>query len=204
MTRHESLRQPQNPRVMRDRLLELEVENARLRSEIEFLRGNPMITKGIKGESLVARWVASRQARRGAGHDVESPRTGLRFEVKYSSLLDGIAGRPLKRWAWTKIFGELGRKSYDHLLLVGDADPRFMAHYADPSSPYVLFDLPYEAAVDIAGGVKPGRSGLIHLTTNPLSVRSSRAIALFRQFQVSVPELQYRYGSFEALEQNGI
>lgn len=199
MASHKNLRQQQH---LEERILKLEEENKRLHGEIKFLRNNPTIAKGMKGESLVAKWLKSRPARKGAGHDLESSKNNLRFEVKYSSLLDGIVGRPLKRWVWTKLFGELGRKSYDRLLLVGDADPRFLAHYADPSSPYVLFDLPYSVVVEMAGGVKPGRYGLIHLTTNPLSVRSPRSIALFRQFQVSVPELQYRYGNLEVLGEN--
>jgi hypothetical protein len=182
---------------IRARLQRLEVENERLQKEVDFLRGNPMIAKGMRGETLVANWVSSQRSRRGAGHDIKSIRTGLRFEVKYSSLLDVIAGRPLKRWAWTKLFGELGRKEYEHLLLVGDADPRFAAHYADPESPYVLFDVPYDLAIKFTGGVKLGRSGAIQLTTNPLTVKSSRALALFHDCQTSVSELRRRYGDLE-------
>lgn len=183
----------------RTRIQMLEVENARLRREVEFLRGNPTIAKGLKGESLVAKLVSARRSRQGSGHDLESPASELLFEVKYSSLLSTIAGRPIRRWVWTKLFGELGRKQYNRLLLVGDADPRFASSYLDPTCPYVLFDLPYEAAVEIAGGVKPGRSGAIHLTTNPLTVKSKRAQILFRDYQLSVLELKRRYASLEAI-----
>lgn len=193
-----------NARETRAIIRMLEKENARLRSEVEFLRANPRIAKGLKGESLIAKLVSARHSKRGAGHDLESTEGELLFEVKYSSLLCTISGRPIRRWAWTKIFGELGRKRYNRLLLIGDTDPRFAASYIDPTSPYVLFDLPYEAAVDIAGGVKPGRSGAIHLTTNPLTVKSSSSLALFREYQVSVSELRGRYAGLDEISSSDI
>ena len=194
-----SFPEPRNAREARAVIRALEAENAHLYSEVAFLRGNLTIAKGLKGESLIARLVSARRSRRGAGHDLESSEGELLFEVKYSSLLSSISGRPIRRWVWTKIFGELGRKRYNRLLLVGDTDPRFASSYADPVSPYVLFDLPYEAVVDIAGGVKPGRSGSIHLTTNPLTVKSLRARTLFLEYQVSVSELKNRYANLEAI-----
>lgn len=177
----------------------LEAENARLRNEIEFLRGNPTIAKGLKGETLIAKLITARLSKRGASHDLESSKGEILFEVKYSSLLSTIPGRPIRRWVWTKLFGELGRKQYDRLLLVGDADPRFASSYMDPTSSYVLFDLPYNAVVDITGGVKQGRSGSIQLTSNPLTVKASRAKSLFRDYQVSLAELKRRYAYLEAL-----
>lgn len=199
MTLHEQIREPRNAREAREIIGALEAENARLRNEVEFLRGNPTLAKGMKGESLVARLVSARLSRRGASHDLESSTGEFFLEVKYSSLLNIISGRPIRRWVWTKLFGELGRKKYDRLLLVGDADPRHCSSYSDPSSPYVLFDLPYEAAVELAGGVKPGRYSSIHLTTNPLTVKSERATALFQTYQVSVSELKRRYASLETI-----
>jgi len=200
MSNEKEFRSQAGVRGVRARLQRLEAENVQLQKEVEFLRGNPMIAKGMRGEALVANWVSSQRSRRGAGHDIKSMRTGLRFEVKYSSLLDVIAGRPLKRWAWTKLFGELGKKEYEHLLLVGDVDPRFAAHYADPESPYVLFDVPYDMAIKLAGGVKFGRSGAIQLTTNPLTVKSVRALALFQDCQITVSEFRRRYGDLEGAQ----
>ncbi len=199
MARHSSTQGPRNVRGAFALIRELEEENARLRDELEFLRGHPTIAKGLRGESLIARLVSARRSKRGAGHDLELSESELCFEVKYSSLLSTIAGRPIRRWVWTKIFGELGRKQYHRLLLIGDADPRFSAFYADPTSPYVIFDLSYEAAINIAGGIKPGRSGAIQLTTNPLTVKSPRALALFREYQVSPSEFKHRYASIETI-----
>src|ERR1035441_7881495 len=171
----------------------LRAENRRLRAEVEFLRSNPSVARGLKGESLVANLISAKPTKRGASHDLESDGGRVRFEVKSSGLLNHMSGRPLKRWVWTKLFGELGQKSYDRLLLVGDTDARYRAAYADPRSPYVLFDLPYADAVKLAGGVKPGRSSRIDLTTNPTSVRSFRSSALFKYFQVTTAEFQRRY-----------
>lgn len=194
-----SISEPEHAQEAIERIQMLEAENAHLRREVEFLRGNPTIAKGLKGESLVAKLVSAHRSRQGAAHDLELSTSKLLFEVKYSSLLSTVAGRPIRRWVWTKIFGELGRKKYNRLLLVGDADPRFASSYIDPTSPYILFDLPYDAAVEIAGGVRPGRSGNIHLTTNPHTVKSKRAQSLFRDYQISALELKCRYAILEAI-----
>lgn len=175
------------------RLTALEEENARLRREVEFLRGHPTIARGLKGESLIAGLASARFARKGSGHDLEQSGSGLLFEVKYSSLLRVAGDRPVRRWAWTKFFGERSTKQYDRLLLVGEADSRYMEHYADPSSPYVLFDLPYAAAVELAGVAKPGRAGGIHLASNPVTARSPRASEMFCEFQVTTAEIRRRY-----------
>lgn len=198
MTRRRTTHNVGNNGDLFARLGKLEAENLRLRKEVEFLRRNPTIAKGLTGESLIAKLVSGQPAPKGASHDLASGESGLLFEVKYSSLLNTINGRPYKRWVWTKLFGELGKKSYDRLLLVGDTDPRFAAHYADPTSPYVIFDLPYDAAIEITGGLKMGRSSCIHLTTNPTTVRSQRAVALFCDYQVSASDLHNRYASIQA------
>lgn len=183
---------------MRNQELLLEVdrlrkENALLSAELEFLRANPVIAKGLKGETLVAKILSAHMAHRGAGHDIVASNGELCIEVKYSSLLNAIGGRPIKRWVWTKLFGELGKKNYDRLFLIGDADPRFVDRYADPHSPYVIFDIPYPDVVAMTDGVHSGRSGQIQLTTNPDSVKSTRSQALFRHYQVPIAGLQYRY-----------
>jgi hypothetical protein len=181
------------PRSLRAQVEELLLENHRLRMELGFLRENPAIAKGLKGESLIASLLSLKHSRRGAGHDPQSRTGKVLFEIKYSSLLRAIGDRPIRRWVWTKLFGELGRKKYHRLLLIGDADPRFQPHYLDPNSPYVMFDLPYKHVVELAGGVRHGRAGQFQLTTNPRSVLSSRAQALFQVFQVSSAILKDRY-----------
>ena len=173
----------------------LSLENVQLRREIEFLRGNPSIARGMKGETLIVELLAANFAKPGSGHDIVATDNQLLIEVKYSSLLKAIGELPIRRWAWTKLFGELGKKRYDRLLLLGDSDPRFAYQYLAPESPYVIFDIPYDEAVSMVGGVRPGRLSRLHLTTNPSTVKSSRAKALFQHYQVSPAELRYRYPS---------
>lgn len=172
----------------------LEVENTQLRNEVNFLREHPTLAKGIQGESLIAQLISANISHRGASHDLVSIHSELLFEVKYSSLLHVNTGYSTRRWVWTKLFGELGYKQYHRLLLVGEADPRFSSFYTNPLSPYVFFDLPYNIAINMSGGIKPGRSSAIHLTTNPHTVKSKRSRILFQDYQVSASELQYRYG----------
>ncbi|TNC95490.1 MAG: hypothetical protein FD121_1400 [Gallionellaceae bacterium] len=188
-----------NPRELRIKLEQMESENLQLRNEVAFLRSNPTIAKGMKGESLIAKLTKAKRSKNGAGHDLESYAGQLLFEVKYSSLLSNIKNRPIRTWVWTKVFGELGRKRYHRLLLIGDVDPRFSASYADPASPYVIFDLSYEEATEIVGGIKAGRLGRIQLTTNPLTVRSKNAVSLFYDYQISIEELRNRYPYFETI-----
>jgi hypothetical protein len=176
---------------------DLELENTRLRAEVEFLKSNPTVAKGLKGESLIANLIHARISKRGAGHDLESHKGSVLFEVKYSSLLKGP--RNVKRWVWSKLYGERGNKKYNRLLLVGDVDPRFAHKYADPESPYIFFDLAYQDVIRFTRGIRPGRQSRMELTTNPNSVISSRASALFESFQVHPDELSYRYPDLKPL-----
>jgi hypothetical protein len=178
------------------------MENEHLRAEVCFLRGNPSIARGIKGETLIAGLLRAQRASPGSGHDLVAQEDVL-IEVKYSALLNAMANRTVRRWVWTKLFGELGKKQFHRLLLLGDADARFKSHYADPESPYVIFDLTYSEAATIVGGVKPGRLSRLHLTTNPSTVKSWRAKELFERYQVTTAELQARYpklGVYEGRE----
>lgn len=186
-----------NPKLLLE-VDRLRKENALLSAELEFLRANPAIAKGLKGETLVAQILSAQLAHKGSGHDIVASNGAQRIEVKYSSLLNAIGGRPIKRWVWTKLFGELGKKYYDRLFLIGDTDPRFAEQYSDPSSPYVIFDIPYPDVVAMTDGIHSGRMGQIHLTTNPESVKSTRSKALFRHYQVTITELQYRYPTLES------
>jgi hypothetical protein len=188
-------------RALLARLEKVEVENQRLRAEIDFLRGNPAIAKGLKGECLIATLLSARFSKKGAGHDLESEGQEFRMEVKYSSLLHVVPGRHTKRWVWSKLFGEEGKKNYQRLLLCGDTDPRFAKDYKDPFSPYVFLDLPYDKAVDFGARKRHGRYSRIDLTTNPRSIKSPRSRMLFEDFQLTATELQNRYSFFGDAEE---
>jgi hypothetical protein len=104
-----------------------------------------------------------------------------------------MRGKDTRRWAWTKIFGESGTKRFHRLILVGETDDRFRTQYKDSSAPYVLFDVPPSAAARLTNGRRPGRKSVIHLTTNPAVIRSTRASELFFKYQVTVGDLKRRY-----------
>jgi len=180
-------------RTLRQQLTRLSRENRDLRNEINFLRTHPRLASGLRGETLIARIVRGHLSRTGAPYDVIA-RNGTSLEIKFSSLLT-IRDKTTRRWAWTKIYGELGNKRFKRLVLVGEADPRFSHLYKDPRAPYILFDVPYREAIRLTGGVRPGRRSIIHLTTNPTVIRSTRAWILYRRFETTIGELERRYWS---------
>lgn len=182
-----------------EELTELSAENAKLRAEVSYLRDNPSLARGLRGETLMAKLLGAQLAAPGAGHDMEAAASGLRFEIKYSGLQDNKTGYATRRWTWSKLFGESGSKKYDRVLLVGDADRQFAKQYRDHSSPYIIFDLTYEEAIELVGGMKPGRSGKIGLTTNPKALKAHLRKRLFKEFQVTDDELKVRYPTLEAV-----
>jgi hypothetical protein len=180
-------------RYTNDEIAALLAENDRLKREVEFMRGHPTLAKGIRGETIFAKLLRATRAARGSPHDLVTRGGEFRLEVKYSSLLRTYSNREGRRWVWTKLFGEMGNKQFDRLLLIGDLDPQFRDTYLDPGSPYVIFDLPYQDALELADGAQPGRRSRLHLTTNPQTVTSWKSRALFNGFQVQVSELLRRY-----------
>ena len=179
----------------------LREEVVALRAEVRFLRQNRAIAKGIQGEALVSHLLGGKASSVGASHDFTAA-SGALIEIKYSSLLACVKSRPTRRWVWSKMFGERGQKRYDRLLLIGDVDPRHRELYAAPHSPYVIFDLPFEAATEICGGIKIGPESKLQVTTNPSTVRSWQAQALFNHFQVSPRELKVRYPKLSPVEKS--
>jgi hypothetical protein len=179
------------------RIKALEAENSLLRDELDFLKKHPKIIKGIKGELLTIQLTNGKLSNKGAGHDIDISIHNIKLEIKYSSLLSGGgSSRNVKRWVWTKLFGESGKKEFDRLILIGDIDQEFLTAYKDYSSPYIFFDLSYMEAVDFVNGVKSGSSSMIHLTTNPHTVRSARAKKLYCNYQTSIKEISARYNCF--------
>lgn len=178
-------------RAVNQRLRE---ENQRLNKELRWHRSHPTLARGIRGETLVASWVAGLRTSGNAAFDVDAG--GCRLEVKLSALGVAVRARASSpelrtlRWTWGKVFGESGRKKYDRLVLIGDADNRHMAQYRDPGSLFVVFEVPFEDVRSVA--ISSGK--IIQLTTNPASARS-RASTLFGRYQLSEDELERRYGS---------
>ena len=171
----------------------LKHENTVLRSRLAFFQQHPTLAMGLRGESIVAKLVRGTMVAGNAPHDVVTKR-GHRIEVKYSGLNAPVRGRDTRRWVWTKVFGESGRKKYDRLLLVGLPDQRFSSSYKDRRAAFVLFDVPIVRVRELAVPVQGGRYTAIFLTTNPLTTRSVRSSKLFGEYQVTVSELRTRYG----------
>ncbi|MFC7556654.1 hypothetical protein ACFQU7_37180 [Pseudoroseomonas wenyumeiae] len=92
-----------------------------------------------------------------ASYDV-STNSGSKIEVKYVKVNQKYKDNPdHKRWAWGKIFGESGAKNFDYLCLVGERDERYISDYKDPTSPYVMFCVPFEEVSDLTMAMNGGR-----------------------------------------------
>lgn len=150
--------------ALRQHIIELELENARMMSELEFLRTHSSMVQGIKGETLVAQLIDGRLTSFSESYDVTTS-TGLRIEVKYSKLNRPMKNSPTRRWNWSKPLGWLDKgKDYHYLLLIGEKDQRYLADYLD-STPYVYFLVPMKDVPDV---MDQGRSvgGMVQITTN--------------------------------------
>jgi len=170
------------------RLQALEKENALLKQRVAILEGTPVLSQGIRGERLISEMLDGKMTVHTTSHDVEL-KDGTTLEVKFSRLTVPMPNCNTKRWNWCYPLGSRFTKVYDRLLLVAEADPRYLEQYADPESPYVFFDIPF----DEIGAIK-GSENWIGLTTNPCSKRKSRRQVLFEQYQVTRTILKERYG----------
>ncbi len=149
---------------LRQRIIELERENVRMMSELEFLKTHSSMVQGIKGETLVAHLVDGTLTSFSESYDVATS-TGLRIEVKYSKLNRPMKNSPTLRWNWSKPLGWLDKgKDYHYLLLIGEKDQRYLDDYPD-STPYVYFLVPIQDVPDV---MDQGRSvgGMVQITTN--------------------------------------
>lgn len=171
----------------------LQEENNDLRKKIGFLQAHPTIARGLRGETIVAKIVQGRRSEKGLPYDVFLNKFSIRLEVKFSELNVAVRGRNTKRWVWTKLFGESGRKRFDRLILVGNSDDRFSGLYKDPKAPFILFDVPFREVQSLSVPVQRGKYTAIFLTTNPRTVRSGTAWHLYRRYQVTARELERRY-----------
>lgn len=180
--------------ALRQDIAALEIENRKLRETIaslserlSFLETHRTLAAGLRGETLISDLVNGKITAYATPHDIEVTATGQVIEVKLAKLNKPVRTSTTHRWAWSKVFGESGRKKYDHLLLVGEADLKYREQYRDQGSPYVLFLVPYADVKALS--VKTGRNESIILTTNPRKAKSVAA-PLFSRFQVSREELR--------------
>jgi len=175
-------------RSLLQRVASLEEENALLKRRIGFLEGMPVLVQGIKGETIISQLIGGTMTPHIAPHDVDGP-GGTQIEVKFSRLTTPVPGCRTRRWNWCYPLGARHTKSYDRLILVGEADPRFAEHYMEPESPYVLFDVPL---ADVPALLL--KENMIQITTDPTNRRAGRRRVLFEKYQVTAAILADRYG----------
>lgn len=169
--------------ALKQRIAELELENARLKGELDFLKVHPTIAQGIKGETLIAQLVGGSVTSYSESYDVCTS-TGVRIEVKYSKLNQPMKVAPTRRWNWSKPLGWLDNgKDYHYLLLIGEKDSRYFDQYPD-TTPYVYFLVPIQYVPEV---MDKGKSvgGMVQITTNLAKLQKKVNRPRLLDFQVS-------------------
>jgi hypothetical protein len=180
---------------LRARIRELEAENTQLRIDNQRLRrklgASAWRIDGRRGEEFIVELIGGKLTVGSAPYDLISP-SGITFEIKCPNLNEAVAGKITNRWSWSHILGTNRCKRFDRLLLLGPVDARYQASYADPESPFVIFDIPFEEVHPLLGC-----GDLIQISTAPLEIRNSRKSAtrrsLFNQYQTTRRQLVERY-----------
>lgn len=165
-----------------------------LEKKVHFFEVHQSLQRGIQGEKLIARLVDGLLSSPNSAYDITLNKDGMQIEVKYSSLSVPSKLAQTLRWAWYSPFGSSDSKHYDRLVLVGERDDRYASRYRDKESPYIIFDLPFDAVLNLT--VKNGRTRSIYLTTNPRTARSNAAM-LFAEYQVTSSDFTDRYAFFD-------
>ena len=170
---------------------QLRAENAALHSKVTFFDEVTWLSSGLRGESVIAELLGGEVTRHNARHDLTlRGANNITMEIKFSNLSRVGKNRPTMTWAWAHLLGAGSGKRYDRLILLGEADSRYQTLYADPASPYVLFDIPFADVPSLVDNFD-----LIHLTTNPQTVRTPTAERLYNQYQVTLQQLNAQYRS---------
>lgn len=154
----------------------LQIENKKLRSELEFLKTHPVFVQGVKGETILLKLAGGELSEFAAEHDLTTS-GDIRIEIKFSKLNTPAPGKNTRRWNWSKPLGYLDKgKNYDFLVLVGDKDSRYPDQYLD-SSPYVFFLIPRNKVTELmSSGSSIG--GSMQLGTNFDTLRSPRTLGI--------------------------
>ena len=155
-----------------------------LEAQLRFLGQHKTLALGMAGEQLVAKLSGGITTGHTSRHDIEMQK-GQKIEVKTASISVPVAAKPNsgKRWQWHKIYGQDGGKTYDWLVLVGRADPRYKGLYLDEDSEYVIFLIPYN---ELANYITSGN--MIVLSSNPITA-SGRSAGMFSDRQVLARDL---------------
>ena len=177
--------------LLRGRIKILENNKKLLEAQVKFLTTHQTLRAGITGETIIANAVEGAITPYARSYDVQS--RAWKLEVKFSRLRRaGSRKGDNLRWAWLKLFGEGGNKTYDFLVLIGEKDDRYRENYLDTSTrPYVFFLIPQD---DVASLVHHSRGYQgIWIRSNPRGRRHSRADRLFSTYQISYEDLEQRF-----------
>ncbi len=169
--------------ALRSRIAALEDENRALRERLSTLEPQA----GVSAEVFIAALIGGTLTSGLAPHDITGV-DGTKFEVKYSRLNIPMKTASSRRWSWGHPLGAGGAKTFDFLILVAEIDPRFKSSYREPTSPYVLFDVPFDAVRSITRQLP-----LIQITTNPQRAHGETARIMFERYHVTTDEIRKRY-----------
>lgn len=141
-------------------------------------------------ESAVAHWTGGYVTPQyDAGYDVVS-QNGSRIEVKYSKLNFPNKSRDNTRWNWTNILGNASdlKKPYDYLILVGQADERFLSYYPVLDGKFVVFAIPRTYVENHRSNIRLSLAarGTIALSTNPNLAHTRSMIELFAKSEAEL------------------
>jgi hypothetical protein len=175
--------------LLHERIRLLERENTQLKKEVEFFRRTPTLAQGLKGETLIANLTDGARTGYKDPHDV-TVKGGDRLEVKYSHV-NVPNSSTTRRWNWHSVLGSAHNKKYEHLVLVGEKDPRYEDQYP-ADLPFVFFLVP-RSDVD---HIKTGND--IALNTNLATARASKSLALKRHLVMAEDTFTNLLGTAEA------
>lgn len=141
-------------------------------------------------ESAVAQWTGGNVTPQyDAGYDVVS-QNGSRLEVKYSKLNRPHKSGDSTRWNWTNILGNASefKKPYDYLILVGQADERFLSDFPVLDGKFVVFAIPRAYVENDRSKIRLSSAarGTIALSTNPNLAHTRSMIELFAKSEADL------------------
>ncbi len=187
--------------ILKARIAELEQENESLQQKSDWIKQHSTWVTALEGESLILQAIGAEATKRSASYDGEIENLRLKVEIKKSRYNPNQRNKsnPTDRWAWNKIIGQGGGKNYKIIFLVGMANGKFKEKYKDPSSPYVIFEIPYGDLREVCTNLESKRNGAwqIKMGNNPDTVTAEASKKLFEKYQITVSELELKYKIIE-------
>jgi hypothetical protein len=170
---------------------DLREENGRLERKVSWLKRLIRNSTGENAELSIAELLNAMHSEKNDAHDM-TVRDGKLLEVK-GSLCNhfNVKKGDYWRWTWHNFLGSGGNKTYDRLILVGEADKKYIETYRDKKAPFVIFDVPFKWASDVAREKKTVKFAF-HLQTKLSGAKSARCREIWK-FEVTREELISRY-----------